>query len=112
MDFSDTDFTHVFKQVADAKAIIKKSGKTDKALKVVLVGPVSFLYLATSKSENKLDHLDKLLSVYADLLNQLGAQGVNWVQMDEPILSLALAGPWQQAFECAYNSLQQTPPKL
>jgi len=111
-DFNNTDFTQVFKQVADAKAIIEKSGKTDKKLKVVLVGPVSFLYLATSKAEDKLEHLDKLLPVYADLLNQLGEQGVDWVQMDEPILSLDLDGRWQQAFERAYNGLQQTPPKL
>ncbi|MBP2280269.1 5-methyltetrahydropteroyltriglutamate--homocysteine methyltransferase [Psychrobacter sp. PL19] len=111
-DFSNTDFTQVFKQVSDAKAIIKNSGKTDKALKVVLVGPVSFLYLASSKLEDKLDHLDKLLPVYADLLNQLGEQGVDWVQMDEPILSLDLEGRWQQAFERAYNGLQQTPPQI
>lgn len=42
-DFSNTDFTQVFKQVNDAKAIMEKSGQTDKTLKVVLVGPVSFL---------------------------------------------------------------------
>ncbi|WP_350559599.1 5-methyltetrahydropteroyltriglutamate--homocysteine S-methyltransferase [Psychrobacter sp. CAL346-MNA-CIBAN-0220] len=114
-DFSNTDFTQIFKQVSDAKAIIEKNaqeGKIDKKLKVVLVGPVSFLYLATSKAEDKLDHLDKLLPVYADLLNQLGEQGVDWVQMDEPILSLDLDGRWQQAFERAYNGLQQTPPQL
>lgn len=114
-DFSNTDFTQVFKQVSDAQAIIEKNtqkGKTDKKLKVVLVGPVSFLYLATSKVEDKLDYLDKLLPVYADLLNQLGERGVDWVQMDEPILSLDLDGCWQQAFERAYNGLQQTPPQI
>lgn len=115
-DFSHTDFTHIFKQVTDAKAIIErnniKSAQTNNTLKVVLIGPVSFLYLATSKLADKLAHLDKLLPVYADLLNQLGEQGVDWVQMDEPILSLDLDGAWQQAFERAYNGLQQTPPKL
>lgn len=111
-DFSHTDFSHILKQVTDAKDIINKSSKTDKSLKVVLIGPVSFLYLATSRLDNKLEHLDKLLPVYADLLNQLGAQGVDWVQMDEPILSLDLDGPWQQAFERAYNGLQQTPPQI
>lgn len=111
-DFSHTDFTHIFEQVNNTQAIIKKSSKTDKALKVVLIGPVSFLYLATSALADKLEHLDKLLPIYADLLNQLGAQGVDWVQMDEPILSLDLDGRWQQAFERAYNGLQQTPPKL
>ncbi|WP_230660753.1 5-methyltetrahydropteroyltriglutamate--homocysteine S-methyltransferase [Psychrobacter sp. I-STPA10] len=110
--FDNVDFTQIFKQVADAQALLEKNGKQDTPLKVVLVGPVSFLYLASSKAEDKLSHLDKLLPVYADLLNQLGEKGVQWVQMDEPILSLDLEGKWQQAFERAYNGLQQTPPEL
>lgn len=111
-DFSNTDFSQIFKQVTDAKALLAKNGQSDSPLKVVIVGPVSFLYLASSKAEDKLSHLDKLLPVYADLLNQLGQQGVDWVQVDEPILALDLDGQWQQAFERAYNGLQQTPPKL
>ena len=110
--FSNTDFSPILQQVADAKAVITQSGQTDTALKVALIGPVSFLYLAVSKHDDKLAHLDALLPVYADLLNQLDQQGVEWVQMDEPILSLDLDGSWQQAFERAYNGLQQTPPKL
>lgn len=110
-DFSNTDFTQIFKQVADTKAIIAKHG-VDKALKVVLVGPLSFLYLSSSQADDKLEHLDKLLPTYAELLAQLGEQGVAWVQLDEPILSLDLDSKWQQAFERAYNGLQRTPPKL
>lgn len=110
-DFSNTDFTQIFKQVADAKAVLAKHG-VDKELKVVLVGPLSFLYLSSSKANDKLDHLDKLLPTYAKLLAELGEQGVAWVQLDEPILSLDLDGKWQQAFERAYNGLQRTPPKL
>lgn len=110
-DFSNTDFTQIFKQVDDAKAILAKRG-VQKALKVVLVGPLTFLYLSSSKASDKLTHLDKLLPVYADLLAKLGERGVEWVQIDEPILSLDLDSKWQQAFERAYNGLQRTPPKL
>ncbi|UNU73853.1 5-methyltetrahydropteroyltriglutamate--homocysteine S-methyltransferase [Moraxella nasovis] len=132
-EFKNTDFTQVFKQVDDAKAIIAKNG-VEKALKVVLVGPLTFLYLSSLKaaSQNgsccgcgtthnedaagddatKIALLDKLLPVYADLLAQLGERGVEWVQIDEPILSLDLSSEWQQAFERAYNGLQRTPPKL
>lgn len=110
-DFSNTDFTQILKQVADAKAVLTKHG-VDKELKVVLVGPLSFLYLSSSKANDKLDHLDKLLPAYAKLLAELGEQGVAWVQLDEPILSLDLDSKWQQAFERAYNGLQRTPPKL
>ncbi len=109
--FNDTDFTQIFKQVDDAKAILAKKGVTN-ALKVVLVGPLTFLYLSSSKADDKLDHLEALLPVYADLLAKLGECGVDWVQLDEPILSLDLDGKWQQAFERAYNGLQRTPPKL
>ncbi|MDO5651246.1 MAG: 5-methyltetrahydropteroyltriglutamate--homocysteine S-methyltransferase [Moraxella sp.] len=110
-DFSHTDFTQIFKQVDDAKAILAKNG-ADKELKVVLVGPLTFLYLASSKAANKLDHLDALLPTYAKLLAELGERGVAWVQLDEPILSLDLNAAWQQAFERAYNGLQRTPPQL
>lgn len=110
-DFSNTDFTQILKQVADAKAVLANKG-VERPLKVVLVGPVSFLYLSSSKAEYKLSHLDALLPVYADLLAKLAEQGVEWVQMDEPILSLDLEPRWQQAFERAYHALQQTPPEL
>lgn len=110
--FSELDFSEIFKQVEDAKAVLAANNLHNKALKVVLVGPVSFLYLATSKLEDKIQHLDKLLPAYAKLLNELGEKGVDWVQLDEPILALDLDPNWQQAFERAYNGLQQTPPQL
>lgn len=110
-DFTNTDFTQIFKQVDDAKAILAQKG-VQKELKVVLVGPLTFLYLSASKASDKLDHLDDLLPTYAKLLSELGERGVQWVQLDEPILSLDLDSKWQQAFERAYNGLQRTPPKL
>lgn len=110
--FDELDFSLIFKQVADAKAILAAADASETPLKVVLVGPVSFLYLASSQAADKLSHLDALLPAYAKLLNELGQQGVQWVQMDEPILALDLPPKWQQAFERAYNGLQQTPPEL
>ena len=109
--FDHTDFSQILKQVNDTKAILNSKG-VQKELKVVLVGPLTFLYLANSKKADKLEHLDALLPVYADLLGKLGDNGVDWVQLDEPILSLDLDNKWQQAFERAYNGLQRTPPKL
>ena len=71
--FANTDFTQIFKQVDDAKAVLAKKG-VQKELKVVLVGPLTFLYLASSKADDKLDHLDALLPTYADLLAKLGTR--------------------------------------
>ncbi|MFC0820288.1 5-methyltetrahydropteroyltriglutamate--homocysteine S-methyltransferase [Moraxella marmotae] len=110
-DFANTDFSQIIKQVNDAKAILDKNG-VNKPLKVVLVGPVSFLYLATSENDDKTAHLDKLIPAYSQLLATLGELGVEYAQLDEPILSLDLDGTWQQAFERAYSTLQRIPPKI
>lgn len=57
----------------------------------VVIGPVTFLELAKpapgSATEFKpLELLERLLPVYALLLNQLRSAGADWVQLDEPIL--------------------------
>lgn len=109
--FDDTDFSYILKQVNDTKALLAKQG-VQRQLKVVLIGPLTLLYLSTSQKADKLEHLDDLLPTYANLLATLGEHGVDWVQLDEPILSLDLDNSWQQAFERAYNGLQRTPPKL
>jgi 5-methyltetrahydropteroyltriglutamate--homocysteine methyltransferase len=57
----------------------------------VLVGPVTFLALAKPADDapagfDPLDLLDRAADAYAELLPQLAAAGVEWVQLDEPIL--------------------------
>lgn len=75
--------------------------------KPVLIGPLTFLHLAKEKSIgfNRLDLLDRLLPVYGKVLARLKAQGVEWVQIDEPILALDLSADWRTAFERAYHHL-------
>jgi 5-methyltetrahydropteroyltriglutamate--homocysteine methyltransferase len=87
-------------EVAEAQAL-------GHAVKPVLLGPLSFLWLGKAKEEGfeRLDLLDALLPVYAGLLSRLGAAGVGWVQIDEPILGLDLPGHWTLAFERAYHAL-------
>ena len=77
-------------------------------VKPVLLGPLSYLWLGKVKGEafNKLDLVEKLLPAYGEILNKLKAQGVEWVQLDEPILALDLPADWQQAFESLYSRLQ------
>jgi len=86
-------------------------------VKPVLIGPVSFLWLGKVKGDthddtmagfDRLDLLDALLPVYAELLAQLAALGVQWVQLDEPTLGLDLPGEWTLAFERAYSHLQHS----
>lgn len=76
-------------------------------VKAVLVGPLSFLWLGKEKMPGfeRLDLLERLLPVYGQILLRLKAQGVAWVQIDEPILGLDLPSVWRQAFEPAYVRL-------
>lgn len=72
----------------------------------VLLGPVSFLRLAkTTDGSDPLDLLDALLPVYAQLLAQLAAAGVAWVQLDEPCLVQDLDAATRDAYTRAYATL-------
>jgi 5-methyltetrahydropteroyltriglutamate--homocysteine methyltransferase len=107
---ADTEFrldsSRLLAQLAEAKAAGIKS-------KPVIVGPVTYLALGKAKDDsNRLALLDRLLPVYAELLGALAAQGVEWVQIDEPILVTELDGDWRHAFSLAYHALKTAPVKL
>jgi 5-methyltetrahydropteroyltriglutamate--homocysteine methyltransferase len=81
--------------------------------KPVIVGPVTYLWLGKAKDESdKLALLPRLLPVYVELLAALAAQGVEWVQIDEPVLVTELGADWQQAFRTAYAVLTSSPVKV
>jgi 5-methyltetrahydropteroyltriglutamate--homocysteine methyltransferase len=91
----------LFNELVEAKALGVRA-------KPVLVGPLTYLWLGKTKGEtfDKLGLLDRLLPVYAEILARLKAEGVEWVQIDEPILVLDLPENWKSAFERAYQKLQ------
>jgi 5-methyltetrahydropteroyltriglutamate--homocysteine methyltransferase len=81
--------------------------------KPVIIGPVTYLWLGKAKDgSNKLDLLERLLPVYAQLLDQLAAQGVSWVQIDEPVLVTELDADWRHALTLAYHHLKASPIKV
>jgi len=81
--------------------------------KPVLLGPLTWLWLAKSATDfNKLDLLDRLLPVYAEILQRLAGQGVEWVQIDEPVLVLDLPIAWSSAFETVYHRLPNKAVKI
>jgi 5-methyltetrahydropteroyltriglutamate--homocysteine methyltransferase len=107
----ETEFSlaceRLFDEVAEAQAL-------GHAVKAVLLGPLSFLWLGKGKAADggadgfdRLALLDKLLPVYGQVLDRLKAQGVQWVQVDEPILGLDLPAAWRSAFENTYWQLNQ-----
>lgn len=96
----------LFEEVDEAHALGHK-------VKPVLIGPLTYLWLGKAKGDSfdKLELLDRLLPVYGEILGRLAAQGVEWVQFDEPVLTLDLPQDWKTAFERAYHSLQYSPLK-
>jgi len=100
------DASRLLEQLEEAKA-------QGVIAKPVIIGPVTYLLLGKAKdNSNKLALLPKLLPVYAELLETLAAQGVEWVQIDEPILVTELDAEWQNAFNTAYQHLQDCRIKL
>ena len=81
--------------------------------KPVLVGPLTYLWLGKSKDgSSRLALLPKLLNEYASLLELLGSKGIEWVQIDEPILVTDLSTEWKDAFNRAYQRLENRPVKI
>lgn len=90
----------ILQQVAEAQS-------QGHAIKPVIIGPLSYLWLGKSNDNgHKLALLDRLLPAYGELLNQLAKAGVTWVQIDEPILVTDLESEWKQAFLQAYHALK------
>jgi 5-methyltetrahydropteroyltriglutamate--homocysteine methyltransferase len=102
----DLDASRLLDQVAEARA-------ANAQVKPVIIGPLTYLWLGKAKDDSdKLALLPRLLPVYAALLEQLAAQGVEWVQIDEPILVTELDAGWRQAFRTAYDALRTDRIKL
>ncbi|KXS37832.1 MAG: 5-methyltetrahydropteroyltriglutamate--homocysteine methyltransferase [Halomonadaceae bacterium T82-2] len=99
--------TRLFDEVDEALA-------TGHPVKVVLTGPLTWLWLAKTREAGveRLGRLDELVTVYGEILARLAEQGVEWVQLDEPALVQDLPRDWQQAFETAYHKLQSAPVRL
>jgi 5-methyltetrahydropteroyltriglutamate--homocysteine methyltransferase len=74
--------------------------------KPVLVGPLSFLLLAKTEDEfDRLELIEPLTEVYAELLTALGELGAEWVQIDEPMLVEDRSRAELEALEGAYGRL-------
>ncbi|SEP11349.1 5-methyltetrahydropteroyltriglutamate--homocysteine S-methyltransferase [Nitrosovibrio sp. Nv6] len=99
--------SQLFNEVAEARAL-------GISPKVVLIGPLTYLYLGkeTAPGLSRLDLLADLLPVYRDILARLASLGVEWVQIDEPLLALDLDADWLSSLEAAYAALRESGTKL
>ncbi|MFK2824471.1 5-methyltetrahydropteroyltriglutamate--homocysteine S-methyltransferase [Bacillus sp. B190/17] len=81
--------------------------------KPVLIGPYTFLKL--SKGYHKTDipaFLLQLIPLYAQVLQELEQEGVEWVQMDEPILASSIAKEEMKTITEIYKQLNKAAPAL
>ncbi|BBG29534.1 5-methyltetrahydropteroyltriglutamate--homocysteine S-methyltransferase [Zymobacter palmae] len=82
-------------------------------VKVSLIGPVTYLWLARATGKaSRLDYLDQLVALYGEVLAKLKAQGVEWVQLDEPLLVQEVPAEWAQAVQKAYTALKGKGPRI
>ena len=82
--------------------------------KPVLIGAITYLLLGKEKEEgfHRLDLLENLLPVYKQILKELSDAGVDWIQIDEPFLSLDLTERAKEAYQKVYTELANEFPKL
>ncbi len=83
-------------------------------VKPVIPGLLSYLWLSKGdtftngpEDARKLGLIPDLMAVYEKVLARLQVQGVEWVQIDEPILTLELPQVWKDAFKPVYEQLTQ-----
>lgn len=97
----------LFDEITEAQAL-------GIAPKVVLIGPLTYLFLGkeTETNFNRLELLPRLLPAYRELLASIASLGVQWVQMDEPFLALDLEEIWLDKLSEAYTTLQESGPQL
>lgn len=81
--------------------------------KPVIVGPLTFLKLSKGYMPSETDAwLERLLPLYGQVLRELENEGVQWVQIDEPILVTKLTHDDLLRLKNIYGVLSTTAPGL
>lgn len=111
---ADQTFKLNFNQQLEEYKEAKAQGITTRP---VLFGPITYLSLVRKSRDAPADFepiqlLDKLLPVYKELLSQLKEEGVEHVQIDEPILVLDKAESMGAEFKKVYETLAPVAPKI
>lgn len=102
----------------DAQSLLEQVAEAltfEVPVKVVLIGPVTLLWLSQTThpdQEARLKHLDALTECYVGLLEALSKAGVAWVQLDEPALCVDLPPAWRTAYERTYQRFCTAPVPL
>lgn len=87
---------------------INEAQQQGHKVKPVLLGPLSYLYLGKEVEEgfDRLSLLPRLLTAYQVIFAKFEKLGIEWVQVDEPILALELDKVWLDSFKLAYQVIR------
>ena len=121
----DTNYHHLVPELDPARgftadpsflvAQVRRARRDHVPARPALIGPVTFLALsktAAGATGEPLDRLSELVDAYLDILDALAAEGVDWVQLDEPAINTdrvpaemeaRVAGQWRRLVEHAHG---------
>lgn len=81
--------------------------------KPVILGPITFLKLAKGYEQKQFDSLlEQFVPLYAKILQELEAEGAEWVQVDEPVLVTTSSADDVARFRKVYDQLHKAAPNL
>ncbi|MBJ8192850.1 5-methyltetrahydropteroyltriglutamate--homocysteine S-methyltransferase, partial [Bacillus cereus] len=81
--------------------------------KPVLIGPYSFVTLSKGYDRKDLAAIVRsFLPLYTRILSELAAEGVQWVQIDEPVLTTSFPAEDLAIIQEVYEALTQAAPSL
>ncbi len=95
----------IFDELEESKNVLKSI----KKIKPVLIGPLSYLFLGKEKEKSfhRMDLIENLIPIYIKIINKLKNEGVNWIQLDEPILALDMSEKEKKVFKYAYGEISR-----
>ncbi|WP_445365627.1 5-methyltetrahydropteroyltriglutamate--homocysteine S-methyltransferase [Microbulbifer sp. ANSA001] len=110
----DTNYHYLVPEFTDQQAFsldsewlldeVREAQVQGHKVKPVVMGPLTYLWLGRGV-DSALALLPSLLPCYTQLFSQLADLGVEWVQLDEPILGLDLPEEWRSAFIGAHKGI-------
>ncbi|WP_397599501.1 hypothetical protein [Silvanigrella sp.] len=76
-------------------------------VKPVLIGPLTYLWLGKASHPNydKLTLIKNIIPAYNQIFKLLKEKNIEWLQIDEPILTLDLSLEWLNSFSETYQKL-------
>lgn len=119
----NTNYHYIIPELNDAKlqlvenkplkAYRKVKEKLGIKGKPVLVGPYTFLKLSKGYNEKQIPGLLlQLIPLYQQILEELQNEGVEWIQIDEPILVTSITNDDLKTVKYIYEQLHDAAPSL